>query len=379
MHRRAALDRFTGRKIVDDQLERAQHGGCTWRLGVEIVAQRAFERAHVDPAIGLGYPDPLAEQLDRLRRVTAPAQSDDGRHARIIPAGDDVFIDQLAQLAFAGDHIRQVQAREFVLMRHRLLEKAAFGERGQQPVVKWSVILEFKRAHRMRDVFDRVRNRVRVVIHRVNAPGAAGAMMVRVANPVNRRIAHGHIRRSHRVGADFGAQNVFAVFVLAGFHIAKNRQRFASRPIAKRRIDAGRAEIAAVFLHIVGALAINVGKAGCDQVFGHQIQLLEIIAGVMQMADTVLLPTKTEPLHAVDDGIDVFLLFFGRIGVVKAQMTDALIIARQAKVEANRLGVADVQITVRFRREPRDHRWQAVALISAGGHIRFDNRAQKVR
>ena len=128
VHRRAALLRLAFREVVDDQLERTQHGDRARRLRVEVVAQRAFERAHVDPAVGLRHADALAEQLDRFRRVAAAAQADDGRHARIVPAVDDAFLDQLAQLALAGDDVGQVQAREFVLVRHRLLEEAAFGQ-----------------------------------------------------------------------------------------------------------------------------------------------------------------------------------------------------------------------------------------------------------
>ena len=66
-----------------------------------------------------------------------------------------------------------------------------------------------------------------------------------------------------------------------------------------------------------------------------------------------VLPAEAEPAHAVDDGVDVFLLFLLRVGVVEAQVAAAVVIARQAEVQADRFGVADVQIAVRLRREAR--------------------------
>ena len=51
------------------------------------------------------------------------------------------------------------------------------------------------------------------------------------------------------------------------------------------------------------------------------------------------------------DGIDIFDLFLGRVGVVHPQVADAAEFARDAEVEADRFGMADVEIAVRLRRE----------------------------
>jgi len=44
------------------------------------------------------------------------------------------------------------------------------------------------------------------------------------------------------------------------------------------------------------------------------------------------------------DRVDVFLLLLGRVGVVEAQMAAAAVFLRQAEIEADRFGVADMQI-----------------------------------
>ena len=77
------------------------------------------------------------------------------------------------------------------------------------------MILELQRAERMRDVLDRVRRRVREVVHRIDAPRVAGAVVVRVPDPVQHRIAHVDVRRRH---VDLRAQHVRAVRELAGAH-----------------------------------------------------------------------------------------------------------------------------------------------------------------
>ncbi len=56
-------------------------------------------------------------------------------------------------------------------------------------------------------------------------------------------------------------------------------------------------------------------------------------------------------MHHFDDAVDVFLLFLLRVGVVETHVADAVIIAGEAEVEENALGMTDMQVAVRFRRE----------------------------
>ena len=68
----------------------------------------------------------------------------------------------------------------------------------------------------------------------------------------------------------------------------------------------------------------------------------------------MLAPVEAEPAHVALDGVDVLLLLLGRIGVVEAQVAAAAELLRDAEVEADRLGVADVQIAVGLGRKARD-------------------------
>src|SRR5215470_18594625 len=84
-------------------------------------------------------------------------------------------------------------------------------------------------------------------------------------------------------------------------------------------------------------------------------------------------PVKTKPAHITLDRVDVFLLLLGGIGVIKAQVAAAPIVLRDAEVEANRLGVADVQVAVGLGRKARDDR-----LVPPGLEVGLDDVANEV-
>src|SRR5205814_1083312 len=74
------------------------------------------------------------------------------------------------------------------------------------------------------------------------------------------------------------------------------------------------------------------------------------------------------------DGLDIFDVLLGRVGVVHAEVADAAELARDAEVQADALGVANVQVTVRLRRKAR-----VDARIFVLGHVRGDDVADEIR
>jgi len=70
----------------------------------------------------------------------------------------------------------------------------------------------------------------------------------------------------------------------------------------------------------------------------------------------MLSPVPAQPANVFDDGIDVFFFLFFRVGIVKAQVTDApLVLGCDTEIQTDAFGVADVQIAVRLRRKSRYH------------------------
>ena len=310
------------RIVVDDELKRTQHGDASLGTLLKILAQTLLEHGIVDPAArDLGDAAALCKILQALRRKAASTQTDDGRHAGIVPAVHVLFLHELNELSLAHDDVRQIQAIEFVLMREqeeirandvkrRLHERrevfreakqrrkelrdlfvidrlrkttlprfhqarkplfrqtaTQFGAivksglderhctivlavghrtdhldrlfvlRGAQkrndalksPVVERALILELQRADGVRDVFERVFNRMRERVHRVHAPLVARRMMLGKANAVDGRVAKIDVGARH---VDLGAHHHGTFGMLAVAHFVEKPQIFLGRAVA---------------------------------------------------------------------------------------------------------------------------------------------------
>jgi hypothetical protein len=211
--------------------------------------------------------------------------------------------------------------------------------------------------------------------------------------PVDGRVAQVDVGRSH---VDLRAQHGGAVGQLAVLHLAKARQVLGRGAAAVGAVHAGLAEIAAARAHLLGRLLVHVGVAGLDEVLGRAVHEAEVVAGVVQVLVAVrVLPVEAEPVHGVDDAVHVFLVFLLGVGVVEAQVAHAAVVARQAEVQADALGVTHVQVAVGLGREARAdfrgvHRagalvgrvagaaGPAVACMRALGQVGFDDLAQEV-
>jgi hypothetical protein len=87
----------------------------------------------------------------------------------------------------------------------------------------------------------------------------------------------------------------------------------------------------------------------------------------------MLAPVEAEPAHVLLDRLDVLPLFLDRIGVVEAQVAVAAELLCHPEIEADRLGMADVEIAVRLGREARDH-----SIVPAGRQIGADDVAYEI-
>src|SRR5580704_5628788 len=87
----------------------------------------------------------------------------------------------------------------------------------------------------------------------------------------------------------------------------------------------------------------------------------------------VVAPVEAEPMDVLLDGVDIFLLLLRGIGVVEAQIALAGEFLRDAEIEANRLGMADMEIAVRLRRKAGDD-----FRVAAGCEIGSNNVADEI-
>ena len=115
---------------------------------------------------------------------------------------------------------------------------------------------------------------------------------------------------------------------------------------------------------------VDVRLVHHDESLGVLIHLLEVVGGVQHLA----MPLEPQPGHVLLDRLDVLDVFLGGVGVVHPEVAPAAELAGDAEVQANRLGVADVQVPVGLRGEPRVD----TAAMPAGLTVGNDDLANEV-
>ena len=330
--------------------------------------------------------------MQALGCVATAAQADDGGHAGVVPAVDLAFVHQLREFAFAGDDVGEVEARELVLLRCRCSQQAALAQAVHQPVVERALVFKLQRTNAVCDLLQRVFDGVGKGVHRVDAPGVARVVVRGAANAVDGWVAQVDVGRGH---VNLGAQHGCTIGQLAIAHFAKACKVFSGSSRAERAVDAGLRKVATVDAHFFWRLFVHIGVAGFNQGLGGAVHEIEVVAGLVGLVVARLAPAKAQPLHRVDDAVDVFGVFFFGVGVVKAKVAHATVVTRQTEVDANAFGVAHMQVAVGLWRKTRANLgrvWLALGVmrcvpwaarpaavgVSALGQIVFDDLAQKV-
>ena len=221
------------------------------------------------------------------------------------------------------------------------------------------MILELERAEGVGDVLDCVRLAVGEVVQRIDAPLVASPRVGCVQDPIEHRIAHVDVGRGH---VDLCPEHSGAVRKLPRAHALEQVEVLIDRTVAPGAVLARLCEGAAVLPDLVGGEVIDVGLTGLDQVYGPVVELVEVVGGEVEM----LAPVEAEPADVFLNRVDVLLLFPDRVGVVEAQVAAAAELLGNPEVERDRLGVAEVEVSVRLGREAR-HDLRDSALAHVGG------------
>ena len=235
------------------------------------------------------------------------------------------------------------------------------------PVVEGAVGLELQGAQGVGDALDGVALAVGPVVHGVDAPALAGALVGGAEDAVHHRVAQDQVRRGH---VDARAQDLLAVAELAGAHAREEVEVLLRRAAAERAVPPRLGEGAAGPADLLGRLVVDVGQAFADQLAGPVVELLEVVGGV----ELALAPVEAEPADVLHLGVDELLLLARRVGVVEAQVAAPAEVGGDAEVDADRLAVAHVQIAVRLGRKAGHH----AAVVAAGGGVRRHRLAQEV-
>ena len=355
--------RLALRIVRDDELHRTQNGhGALCRV-VEIFAQAVLQQCVFHGVGGFCHTNALTEIADGMAGVASSSQTAERRHARVVPAGDVILLNQLAQLALGHDGVVDAEPRELDLP-----GLCGDGDIVYHPVIERAVRFKFQRAQRVRDALQCVLNRVCEIVHRIDAPLVALSVMVHVADAVNDGVAHVEVAGGQ---VDLRAQRAASLGELAVFHALEQVEVFLDGAVAVRAYG-GLADIAAELAELFRRQVADVGKALFDEFHGKFVVLFKIIRAV----EEPVAPVKAQPVDIGLDGVNIFGVFLRRVGVVHAQVAQAAEFFRCAEIDGQRLTVADVQIPVRLRRETGVY---ALSLKPpAGGKVLFDERVDEI-
>ena len=150
-----------------------------------------------------------------------------------------------------------------------------------------------------------------------------------------------------------------------------NRSRFSSTGRLRNGLSLPPAvSVPRCLADLLGGLVVHVRLALADQLDGVLVHRVEVVRRP-ELAG----PLEAEPADVFLDRADVFLFFLGGVGVVVAEVAGAVVFLGDAEVQADALGVADVQVAVGLRREARGD----AAAPLAGAVVLFDDPADEVQ
>ena len=232
------------------------------------------------------------------------------------------------------------------------------------------MVLELERADRVRDALERVGDAVRVVVERVDAPLVAGAVVRRVADPVDRRVAHVDVRARH---VDLEPQHVRAVGKLARLHPPEQVEvlRDAAVAVGARRCPAS-VSVPRVRAHLRGRLAVDVGEAVLDEPLGETRRARRSSRTRDSDARPSRSPASAPPRRSTSSNSTSS---FSGLVSSKRRWQRAAVLGGEAEVQDDRLGVAVVQVAVRLGRKARDD----APAVFAGAIVLGDDGAQEIR
>ena len=151
--------------------------------------------------------------------------------------------------------------------------------------------------------------------------------------------------------------------------IRRKRSRLSSTGRSRKGLFfPGSVSVPRVRADLVGREVADEGLPAPDQLLGEVVEPPEVVRGVEHPV-----PLEAEPADVLLDRVDVLDVLLEGVRVVEAEVAGAAVLLRDAEVQADRLGVADVEVAVRLGREARRD-----ALPPPGAEVLLDDLADEV-
>ena len=165
---------------------------------------------------------------------------------------------------------------------------------------------------------DCIFNRMREVVHRINAPCIAGPVVSHMSHTIDDRITHVHIRRCH---VDLCTENFFSIGIFAFFHFLKKLKVFFYGTVTVRAFFTRLCQSTTILADLVSSQVTDISLAFFDQLDRCFIHLTEIIGS----EEKSVLPVSTEPFDICFDRFYKFTFFFCRVGIIKTHIKLAVV------------------------------------------------------
>ena len=132
-------------------------------------------------------------------------------------------------------------------------------------------------------------------------------------------------------------------------HFLEEVEIFFYRAVSVRAVFSGFGKGASIFSYLFRGQVADIGVCLFYQLQSVFVHLLEVVGCVVKS----VMEVETEPADIFNYGVYVFLLFFDWVCVVKAQVACAALIFKcDSEIQTDAFSVTDVQVPVRFGREP---------------------------
>mmetsp|Transcript_34705 Transcript_34705/g.83987 ORF Transcript_34705/g.83987 Transcript_34705/m.83987 type:complete len:207 (+) Transcript_34705:1959-2579(+) len=200
----------------------------------------------------------------------------------------------------------------------------------------------------MRDPFNGIGQRVRKIVHWVDAP-VRPRPVVRgaVLDTIQHRVPQEHVGIRH---VDLGSEDGLSVFELPLSHLLEQLQILLRSTVSVRRRGPGDFDCSSHVTDLFWCARIHKRVPLLDQ--GHRVVVegLEVVRGIEH-----LVRCEAQPFDVVYDGVYVLHVLCERVCIVEAEVAFSFVFLGQPEIEADRLGVADVQVSVWLGRKPRGY------------------------
>src|SRR6185295_571040 len=156
-----------------------------------------------------------------------------------------------------------------------------------------------------------------------------------------------------------------------GAHASEQVEIFRDRAVTKRTVAARLGQRSAVFPNLVGREVVDVGLAVLDELDRAVVEFFEVVGSIKKP----VVPVEAEPPDIAHDVFFELYGFLDWIGVVEAEIAQAVVFGGNFKIQAERFGMAEVKITVWFGRKAGMH----LSAIIVGFQVFCDTSSDKIQ